>query len=63
MKAKRPRGDRGADRRRKLAELNLLSEHKVKAAPSRSRRGCTLPFIGLGGTLLGLAVGLAILRP
>ncbi|MGH7760793.1 MAG: hypothetical protein ACREOY_05180 [Candidatus Dormibacteraceae bacterium] len=63
MKARGLRPDRRSDRRRKLAELNLLSEHKVKAAPSRSRRGCTLPFIGLGGTILGLAAVLAINRP
>lgn len=61
MKAKRPRQGRQSERRRDLAELNLLSEHKAKSAPTRSR-GCGLPFIGSGLTLLvgGAAVLVAL---
>jgi hypothetical protein len=49
MKAKRP--NKGSERRRNLAEVNLLTEHRARTAPSR--RGCVVPFIGIG--LLALA--------
>ncbi|HEV2475620.1 MAG TPA: hypothetical protein VGX22_03705 [Candidatus Dormibacteraeota bacterium] len=45
MKARRNRTDRGAERRRNLAEVNLLSEHRTRQTTARAR-GCALPFIG-----------------
>lgn len=45
MKARRVRTDRGAERRRKLAEMNLLSEPRSGQARARAR-GCALPFLG-----------------
>jgi hypothetical protein len=45
MKARHNRTERGADRRRKLAEMNLLSEQRTKQTTTRAR-GCALPFIG-----------------
>ena len=49
------RGEREKDdRRRRMAELNLLSEPRTKS--STQRRGCALlPLMGLGVTLLALA--------
>ncbi|HUE59415.1 MAG TPA: hypothetical protein VMO88_07510 [Acidimicrobiales bacterium] len=45
MKARRSRTERSAERRRKLAEMNLLSEQRTKQTTTRVR-GCALPFIG-----------------
>jgi hypothetical protein len=45
MKARRNRADRAAERRRNLAEMNLLSEQRTKQTTARAR-GCALPFIG-----------------
>ena len=45
MKAKRNRTERGAERRRNLAETNLLSEQRTRQTTARAR-GCALPFIG-----------------
>jgi hypothetical protein len=45
MKARQNRTERGAERRRKLAEMNLLSEQRTKQTTARAR-GCSLPFIG-----------------
>jgi hypothetical protein len=45
MKARRIRSDRGAERRRNLAETNLLSDQRSKLTTARAR-GCALPFIG-----------------
>lgn len=52
------RGEREKDdRRRKMAELNLLSEPRIKT--STRRRGCALlPLMGLGATVLALAAAL-----
>jgi hypothetical protein len=49
------RGEREKeDRRRRMAELNLLSEPRPRT--STGRRGCALlPLMGLGATLLALA--------
>ena len=58
MKARRNRTDRGAERRRNLAEMNLLSEQRAKQTTARAR-GCALPFIGaLVVALLPLAMWL-----
>ena len=45
------------ERRRDLLEQNLLAEHGPKAA--QAKRGCVLPFIGIGVGVLGawLALG------
>lgn len=56
MKTKRSRQVGDKERRRNLAELNLLSERRAKAASSR--RGCMLPWIGIGLTLLAAAAAL-----
>ncbi len=56
MKARGSRPARDPERRRNLAELNLLSEPRAKAASSR--RGCMLPLIGIGLTLLAAAAAL-----
>jgi hypothetical protein len=45
MKSRRARPDRGAERRRNLAEMNLLSEQRAKQVSARAR-GCALPFLG-----------------
>ena len=45
MKARRMRTDRGAERRRNLAEMNLLSDQRPKQISARGR-GCVLPFVG-----------------
>jgi hypothetical protein len=45
MKARQNRTERGAERRRKLAETNLLSEQRTRQTTTRAR-GCALPFIG-----------------
>jgi hypothetical protein len=45
MKARRTRTERGAERRRNLAEMNLLSEQRTNQTTPRAR-GCALPFIG-----------------
>ena len=58
MKARRSRTDHGAERRRNLAETNLLSEPRSRQTATRAR-GCALPFIGaLVVTALPLAVWL-----
>ncbi|MFI5269225.1 MAG: hypothetical protein ACHQ7M_17765 [Chloroflexota bacterium] len=54
MKARRP--NRGSERRRNLAEVNLLAENRSRVVPSR--RGCVLPFIGIGILALALATAL-----
>jgi hypothetical protein len=46
MKLRRARAKPGAERRRKLAEINLLAEQDTKQTAA-SARGCALPFIGL----------------
>jgi hypothetical protein len=61
MKIKRPGPARETERRRNLAEVNLLVERGEKAPPSK--RGCILPFIGVGLMLLAAlaaAVGLVL---
>lgn len=45
MKARRLRTEHAAERRRNLAEANLLSEHRTNQTASRAR-GCALPFLG-----------------
>jgi hypothetical protein len=45
MKARRSRTERSAERRRSLAETNLLSEQRTRQTTTRGR-GCALPFIG-----------------
>ena len=58
MKARRARTERGAERRRNLAETNLLSEQHTKQATARAR-GCALPFLGaLAVGVLPLAIWL-----
>lgn len=57
MKARR--ANRGSERRRNLVEVNLLTEQRARTAPSR--RGCVLPFIGIG--VLALAVVAALGGP
>jgi hypothetical protein len=46
MKARHNRIERGAERRRKLAEMNLLSEQRTTRQTMTRARGCALPFIG-----------------
>jgi hypothetical protein len=61
MKIKRSSQPRETERRRDLAEVNLLVERAEKA-PS-SRKGCVLPFIGIGAVVLAVlaaAAGLAL---
>ncbi|MGA8921826.1 MAG: hypothetical protein WB682_01675 [Candidatus Dormiibacterota bacterium] len=61
MKIKRAGQSSETERRRNLAEVNLLVERSEKAPPSR--KGCILPFIGVGVTLLAAlaaAAGLAL---
>lgn len=41
------------ERRREQVELNLLTQNQERRSLGRSRRGCTLPF--LGGSLLVVA--------
>jgi hypothetical protein len=56
LKARHNRTERGAERRRKLAEVNLLSEQRTKQTTTRAR-GCALPFVGaLALAMLPLAV-------
>lgn len=58
MKAKRVER---VERRRRLVEINLLDGAKVKTKPQGTRRGCTLPFVGLLAALAGaLAFYLAL---
>ena len=45
MKARRGRSESGTERRRNLAEMNLLSEQRTRQTTARPR-GCALPFIG-----------------
>jgi hypothetical protein len=55
--ARRVDREKGSERRRRLAEVNLLSEPRTKSAGTR--RGCALlPIIGLGATLLGIGAAL-----
>jgi hypothetical protein len=54
MKSKGSRQEKHSERRRKLAELNLLSDPKAKAVVP-NRRGCVLPILGSGVTLLAAA--------
>lgn len=49
MKSKGSRANR-SERRRKLAEVNLLSEPRTRVVAPR--RGCVLPFFGGGLALL-----------
>ena len=57
VKAKGTGREKGSERRRKLAELNLLSsESRAKAAPAR--RGCLLPVVGIGVALAALGIAL-----
>lgn len=58
MKIKRPGQVRETERRRHLAEVNLLVERGEKASPSR--RGCILPVIGVGLMLLLAALAAAV---
>jgi hypothetical protein len=61
LKIKRSSQPREAERRRDLAEVNLLVE-RAENAPA-SRKGCVLPFIGAGAILLAAlaaAAGLAL---
>jgi hypothetical protein len=61
MKIKRSSQPRETERRRDLAEVNLLVERAEKAPPSR--KGCVLPFIGIVAVVLALlaaAAGLAL---
>jgi hypothetical protein len=51
--SKRPPQD---ERRRDLLEQNLLAEHGPKVA--QRRRGCALPFIGIGIVVLGAGLAL-----
>jgi hypothetical protein len=44
MKARHSRTEPGAERRRNLAEMNLLSEQRGKQTTARAR-GCALPFL------------------
>lgn len=44
MKARR--ANKGSERRRNLAEINLLAEPRTRVVPRR--RGCVVPFIGIG---------------
>lgn len=53
MKSKHSRQVGDTERRRNLAELNLLSARRAKVASTR--RGCMLPLIGIGLTLLAAA--------
>jgi hypothetical protein len=55
MKSK-GRREKASERRRKLAEINLLTEPRAKLAPSR--RGCALPFFGSIVALLAATAGL-----
>jgi hypothetical protein len=56
MMARRGEREKG-ERRRRMAELNLLSETRTRT--STRRRGCALlPLMGLGVTLLALATAL-----
>ena len=58
MKARRMRTERGAERRRNLAEMNLLSEQRTRQTTTRAR-GCALPFIGaLAVAVVPLAIWL-----
>jgi hypothetical protein len=59
MKARR--SNPSSERRRNLAELNLLTEHRARAAPTR--RGCVLPFIGIFVLALALALVAAVGGP
>lgn len=49
------RAEKGSERRRTLAEVNLISESKPKTA-APDRRGCALPFIGVLVAGLGAVV-------
>jgi hypothetical protein len=57
MKARRPKQEGRAERRRGLVEVNLLSEQPTRLV--KGRRGCALPLIGIG---FGLLVTEAVLR-
>jgi hypothetical protein len=54
MKARR--SNKGSERRRNLAEVNLLTETRTGVVPSR--RGCVVPFIGIAVLALALAAAL-----
>jgi hypothetical protein len=57
VKARSPKRQPQDERRRDLLEQNLLAEHGPKVA--QRKRGCALPFIGIGVVVLGgcLALG------
>ena len=56
MKARSPKRPPQDERRRDLLEQNLLAEHGPKVA--KSKRGCALPFIGIGVAVVGACVAL-----
>jgi hypothetical protein len=53
-RSNRPRPD---ERRRDLVEQNLLADHAPKSV--LPKRGCVLPFIGIGIALLAAGLALA----
>jgi hypothetical protein len=53
--SKRKQGPR-EERRREQVEVNLLSQGHDRGTLAKARRGCTLPFLGIG--LLVVALGL-----
>ena len=51
MKSRSPKRPPQDERRRDLLEQNLLAEHGPKVA--QPKRGCVLPFIGIGIAVVG----------
>jgi hypothetical protein len=56
VKARSPKRPPQAERRRDLLEQNLLAEHGPKAA--QPKRGCAIPFIGIGIVVIGACLAL-----
>jgi hypothetical protein len=56
VKLRRPKRPPQDERRRDLLEQNLMAEHGPKVA--QPKRGCVLPFIGIGLAVLGACFAL-----
>ena len=44
------------ERRKEHVEVNLLGQHQEKGPLAQARRGCTLPFLGVGLLVIVLEV-------
>ena len=48
------------ERRQEHVEVNLLGQNQEKGPLAQARRGCTLPFLGVGLLVVALLLALGI---